>query len=141
MPARPLSVIYPWTVAAGGLGPAAGGFPFFIDWLTKYPNWGPINYEVLLGILCVLGASSIPVAFAMYYVLARPPRMWVLGTILALDLIAFIPLMIDLDIMFAFGPLLRAVPVLVMPVLLVLSLLQQPSAPLQPAGNVSDQSA
>src|SRR4051812_42271524 len=47
----PLAVLYPWTLAPSHLGGIGyGGFTFFRFWLTKYPNWGPINHEVLLGI-------------------------------------------------------------------------------------------
>jgi hypothetical protein len=155
-----LSVLYPWTVAPGKGFPAVGGFSYFIGWLTKYPNWGPINYEVLLGILCMLGASSIPVAFALYHVQARPPRAGVLGTILLLDLVAFIPLVIYLDfdhwrgavlaffddrlfpryIFFplACGCLLRAAPVAVMLALAVRSLRAPSPAAAAPADESAD---
>lgn len=73
----PLALIYPWAAIPGHMGVAFGRPRFFLHWLTKYPNLGPINYEVLLGILRILAASFVPAAFAIYR-LAAGARRWVL---------------------------------------------------------------
>lgn len=49
----PLSVVLPWASVPANIGLGLANFAFFVEWLTKYPNFGPINYEVLLGILCM----------------------------------------------------------------------------------------
>ncbi|MDC7126665.1 MAG: hypothetical protein PQJ46_13930 [Spirochaetales bacterium] len=51
----PVFTAFHWVFAPSHFGIGSGGLLFFIEWLTKYPNaWG-INYQVLFGIICVLG--------------------------------------------------------------------------------------
>ena len=88
----PTSVLGPWHA---GLG--LGGFEFFLVWLTKYPDQGPVNLEVLLGILCVLGAGAMPVVFGLYGGLSSRPKGWVLGLIFLCGLIPYIPVVVVLD--------------------------------------------
>ena len=62
----PLVVVPAWTTTAGPLpGVGLANFGFFVGWLTRYPNLGPINYEVLLGIVCVLGTAILPALFGL----------------------------------------------------------------------------
>ncbi len=58
----PLGLLAAWTVAPGLF--SYGGAKYFIDWLTKHPNFGPLNGEVLLGTICIIGASLSPVIFS-----------------------------------------------------------------------------
>lgn len=92
----PLAVIPPWALTSGKIWIGYGGFGYFLSWLTKYPNLGPVNYEVLLGILCMLGACFLPWLFAILAVgnWLTVRRAWVL---LALQLIAFVPWLIEID--------------------------------------------
>jgi len=94
----PLSIVYPWTVAPTHLGVGYGGFTFFLRWLTKYPNLGPVNYEVLLGMLCVLGSSSMPVLFAAYTLYRKAPTIAVSAFILLASLVPFVPAFVRLDL-------------------------------------------
>ncbi len=89
----PLAILGAWTVAPG---PGYGGFGYFLHWLTKYPNFGPINIEVLIGILCVLLSSLLPAAFASYAITQRPRRLLVLALV-ALELACLVAVIINLD--------------------------------------------
>lgn len=93
--ASPLSVILPWVVAPTRIGLGFANFGFFVEWLTRYPNLGPINYEVLFGILCVLGTASLPAFYAM-------ARLWgresLVPTVLfVLHLVVYVPVVVRLD--------------------------------------------
>ncbi|MEM9067858.1 MAG: hypothetical protein AAGE52_05105 [Myxococcota bacterium] len=68
----PLAVISPWAVMPSRFGIGFANLASFIPWLTRYPNLGPINYEVLLGIFAVLGASAMPAFFALYRLFGTP---------------------------------------------------------------------
>lgn len=91
----PLAVLHAWTVGLKAPG-TFGGFCFFLHWLTKYPNLGPVNWEVLLGILCVLGSSFIPALFALYAV-SRAPRRLVVLILVAGGLLCYGAVLVYLD--------------------------------------------
>ena len=93
----PLAVIPPWTITSGKIGIGLGNFGYFVDWLTKYPNLGPVNYKILLGIGCVLGASTVPATFALYASRLREPRQRVCGAFLLAQLLVYVPVLIHLD--------------------------------------------
>ena len=92
----PLAVLNAWTLAPGP-GVCYGGYGYFIHWLTKYPNFGPINIEVLLGIICVLVSSLVPAVFAAY-VLSEHHRRIVILALLLLDVTCLVAVIIKLDI-------------------------------------------
>jgi hypothetical protein len=92
----PLAILNAWTLAPGP-GVGYGGYRYFIHWLTQYPNFGPINIEVLLGIICVLVSSLVPAVFAAY-VLSEHPRRMVVLALLLLDVTCLIAVIIKLDI-------------------------------------------
>lgn len=114
----PLSLLFPWAAAPGHLGLAVGGPSFFRTWLTKYPSLGPVNGEVLAGILCLLGAAFLPCLFAHLW-LRCAQRRWLLA-VAALGLLCWVPVAVRLDVALTFtgflaaesgawaGPLLRA---------------------------------
>ena len=130
----PLSVLHVWALVPGNLGVAMAGFEYFVTWCTKYPNFGPVNREVVLGTLCVLGAGAVPVGFGLYAVLSQKRRLAAFATWFALDLVAFVPVFIELDIplwtlsvaglptilgtatvpTLLYGPLLRTLPLISM---------------------------
>jgi len=94
--AAPAALLYPWGATPG---PPLGGFgelPYFLSWLFRYPNLGPFNYEVLAGIAAMLAAGFLP---ALVAVLAqmRAPRP-ALRTVAVLALIAYLPVLIRLDL-------------------------------------------
>ena len=94
----PLSVLDVWSIVPGPLGMGMVGFEFFLNWLTKYPNLGPVNYEILLGILCVLGTGAMPVAFALYALLSKKKRggvlaLWAIGSV-----VPYLPVLVRLDV-------------------------------------------
>ena len=92
----PLAILNAWTLAPG-FPYAYGGYRFFVHWLTKYPNFGPINIDVLLGIVCVLLSSFIPALFASYAVTPRPRRLALLA-LLAIELPCLVAVIIHLDL-------------------------------------------
>lgn len=91
----PLAILNAWTLAPG-FPYAYGGYGFFIHWLTKYPNFGPINFEVFLGIACVLLSSFLPALFASYAITQYPRRLPVLALV-ALELPCLVAVIINLD--------------------------------------------
>lgn len=134
----PLAALYGWAVVPPRIpGIGVAGPDYFVHWLTRYPNLGPVNGEVLAGILCILGASAIPVAYGFYRLYVGRPRRLVLGLLLGFQLLAFVPVLMFLDqqllllawygmpqmdrpIYLAWGPLLRCAALGVMIVGLIL---------------------
>jgi hypothetical protein len=92
----PLAVLDAWVPAPGFPG-ALGGYRYFLHWLTKYPNFGPINIEVLLGLVCVLMASFIPAVFAIFASAGRL-RPSIALAIIAGELLFLVPVILSLDI-------------------------------------------
>lgn len=129
----PLSVAFPWTVTPSHFGVEFGGFGFFVEWLTKYPTLGPINVEVLLGLLGILGCAFLPWLSAALVLSHRSSRI-TRAVLLGLVLIPYLPVLIRLDVVLftmgvlfkgpafvpdppiwvAFGPLLRLTGILSM---------------------------
>jgi hypothetical protein len=127
----PLALLFPWAAVPGNLGQAFGGPRFFLHWLTKYPTFGPINHEVLLGIHCILATAFLPAALGIYR-LTGNPRRWVVMTLAVMAVTAYVPVLVRLDVdlwrvgifgawtmlgraevyQAAAGPLLRAIAVL-----------------------------
>jgi hypothetical protein len=104
----PLAVCFPWTVAPDHLGLGFGEFGFFLHWLTKYPSQGPINVEVLLGILCVLGCAFLPWLTAALALSHRGSRI-TRAVLLGLALIPYVPVLIRLDLLlFAAGIVMKS---------------------------------
>jgi hypothetical protein len=94
----PLAVTSAWTAQPDHLGGASfEGFAFFLRWLTRYPNLGPVNRDVLLGILCVLGASSVPTGFGAHVLRVPTMSRRVIAAWLAVDLVAYLPVLVKLD--------------------------------------------
>lgn len=94
----PFAVLYSWVFTPGGLTGGYGGYEFFIGWLTKYPNLGSINYEVLLGMICIIGSSFVPVIFAYFNLKFVQSKKALLIGLLITNLVLFIPVFIELDI-------------------------------------------
>jgi hypothetical protein len=92
----PLALLYPWTVAPSHLGGIGwGGAGFFLHWLTKYPDFGPVNIEVLVGIAAILCLGFLPVIFG---VLALGKyRLMLLSSLACVIWIAYLPIIIRLD--------------------------------------------
>lgn len=94
----PLAVLSPWVVAPSHFGVALGGLPFFVSWLDRYPTMLGVNHEVLLGIGALLGACAMPAALAFYVGTRRTPRPPVVVTLVALHLVAYLPVLLRLDL-------------------------------------------
>jgi hypothetical protein len=94
----PLAVIVPWAAVPTHLGPGLGGFSTFLAWLTRYPTMGPVNHEVLLGLFAVLGSCAMPAFLAVYASQARQPRFPVVATLALLHLLAYVPVLLRLDV-------------------------------------------
>ena len=93
----PLAVLSPWVLAPSHLGVALGGFPFFLSWLDRYPTVLGVNHEVLLGIGAVLGCAAMPALFAVASVRARHLRARTVLIFLAMTLVAYVPVLVNLD--------------------------------------------
>ena len=50
----PFALWYPWAITGGATTPGYGGFLYFMQWLSKNPNFGPVNIQVLIGIICMI---------------------------------------------------------------------------------------
>lgn len=100
----PLALFLPWYAepAMNG-GFAFGGWAFFFRWLVKYPNLGPINWEVGLGIVCVIGSALVALAFAAYATFAREPRRRVQLALFVALLVLYAPVFARLDLMLWFA--------------------------------------
>jgi hypothetical protein len=128
----PLALLFPWAAVVGHLGTELGGPEFFHQWLTKHPDLGPVNCEVLLGILCLLGASLAPTVLAIYRLMGGHRRVVVL-LLSAATVLAYLPVLIRLDLLLwviglldapsqleaACGPLVRSLAALATVVLAV----------------------
>lgn len=94
--AAPAALLYPWVATHG---PPAGGFaelPYFLSWLFRYPNLGPFNYQVLAGIAAMLAAGFLPALVAVLAQVRAPRR--ALRTVAVLAMIAYLPVLIRLDL-------------------------------------------
>lgn len=127
----PLAVSGLWTLAPAAMGIGIGGYEYFLHWITKYPNFGPVNLAVLLGFLCVLGLFFLPFLFSLYAVTARKPRLLHLFIFFVADLVLYVAVFIRLDsaswsaiflqidnpnVLFLIsGPFFRLLPILFMP--------------------------
>ena len=102
----PLGVLAPWVVAPSHVGIGVGNFGFFLHWMTRYPNLGPINGEVLLGMGAVLGASTMPSLLAAHAWFAHPSRARTTAVLVLLHLVAYVPVLLRLDVgLFAYARL------------------------------------
>lgn len=150
----PLALLFPWYAGPDNMGIGIGGQGFFRDWLTKHPNLGPSNYEVLCGVLCLLGAAYLPCLFAILW-LRRKRRGWLL-TVSGLGLLCWAPVVYRLDLMLVAsslspltpgalwaGPLLRATAAVLMTGLAlgVLRRRTRPSAACRMAGPATEKNA
>jgi hypothetical protein len=96
----PFSVLYPWVISPGHLGIGFGGFNFFIEWLTKYPNLFKVNIEVLMGMVCFITASLVPGIFSYTYI-GNKNRM-ILVLIAIIEVVFYAPVLVKLDFPFLF---------------------------------------
>ncbi|MEJ7729260.1 MAG: hypothetical protein WKG00_08595 [Polyangiaceae bacterium] len=93
----PFALLFPWAAVPTRLGVGLAGPRFFVHWLTKYPSVGPVNAEVLLGILCLAAAAVLPAAAASYR-LAGGRRAAVAIALAAAAVIAYLPVLVRLDV-------------------------------------------
>jgi len=85
-----------------------GNISSFMSWLIRYPNFGPINYEVLAGMLCILGSAFLPWTFAAVSGLREHRR-----AVIALQLCMYLAVVWHLDlahfaVAWAWAPLIDA---------------------------------
>lgn len=100
----PLAALTPWTLAPTHIGLGLGSLPFFVAWLTRHPTIAGVNHEVLLGIGAVLGTCAIPSWTALYVARTDAPRARVVVVLAALQLVAYAPVLLRLDVeLLAFG--------------------------------------
>lgn len=94
----PLSLRAAWVAVADHLGLALGGYEFFVGWLTKYPNFGPYNRDVLLGMICVVGLALLPPVFGVLALCIYSTPLWVLRTLAVSQAILYVPVLVRLDL-------------------------------------------
>jgi len=70
------SLFAPWAIVPSKL-PGLGftDWKYFLTWLYKYPNFYGINFEVLLGICCLVGVAITPTAWATLNILNKSSRL------------------------------------------------------------------
>jgi hypothetical protein len=143
----PFALWYPWVITNGSNDPGYGGFLYFVQWLSKHPNVGPVNIQVLIGMLCMLAISVLPSVYA-FHALSDRPRMGRLLVLYSIGLMAFVPVLIRLDLMLwitgfsgspsqtgdglesmalTYGPLLHTAPLAIMSWHVVTSLIKKPA--------------
>jgi hypothetical protein len=137
----PFAVIYPWVITSGPPMGGYGGVVFFTHWLTKYPNFGPVNIEVLIGMVCVIGVALLPALFANTATNQRPNPL-VLLMLFVVNLIMFVPVFIRLDLNLwitgllgqtgniegLYGPALHTAPFMVMTWYAIKLLIRKPAS-------------
>ncbi len=145
----PFALWYPWVITSGSMKPGYGGFLYFIEWLTKNPNIGAVNIQVLIGIVCMIIISVLPPVYA-FHALSDKPRMSRLLVLFSICLLAFMPVFIRLDLMLwisglrgsssatvdnggvhglelTYGPLLHTAPLAIMAWHVVSTLIKKPA--------------
>jgi hypothetical protein len=99
----PFSLIYPWVITPGNMGLSCGGYTFFLEWLTKYPNFGKINIEVFIGIASVLISSLLPAILSYLHNFKMHYRRIIIAMVI-IEIAAYVPVLIKLDwLMFLSG--------------------------------------
>jgi hypothetical protein len=93
----PFALLFPWAVVPGKLGVGLAGPRFFLHWVTKYPTLGPVNAEVLMGMLCLVAVAVLPAAAASYW-LAGGRRTAVTLVLAACTVVAYVPVLVRLDV-------------------------------------------
>ncbi|WP_455212060.1 hypothetical protein [Kaarinaea lacus] len=144
----PFALWYPWVITGGSTDPGYGGILHFMEWLTKNPNVGPVNIQVLIGVICMITITALPPVYA-FHALSEKPVMGRLLVLYSICLIAFTPVFIRLDLMLwitgfsdapqqtgdneglygldlVYGPLLHTVPVAVMSWHVIATLIKKP---------------
>ncbi|MDH5327557.1 MAG: hypothetical protein OEZ68_01455 [Gammaproteobacteria bacterium] len=114
----PLALLYSWVMAGQPL--TAQGYLFFMDWLSRDPNVGPLNFQVLFAISCMLGGAFLPSLFALRALSSIDIRGLLI--LFFINIVVFIPVFVKMDLLLwyaafsshpntslslAYGPLLR----------------------------------
>jgi hypothetical protein len=144
----PFALWYPWVITnASETG--YGGFLYLVEWLTKNPNFGAVNLQVLIGIICMITITVLPPVYA-FHALSDKPRMSRLLLLFSIGLLAFMPVFIRLDLMLwisgfgggppqlndngdvhgvdlTYGPLLHTAPLAIMGWHVVSTLIKKPA--------------
>lgn len=116
----PLAVIYPWIIV--GQPPATEGYLFFMQWLGKEPNFGPVNFQVFFAILCLLAGAMLPSLFTMRMLVAINIKPLLI--IFFLNVVVFIPVFFKMDLLLWYHAISLVDPSLVYgPVLRTMSLI------------------
>lgn len=144
----PFALWYPWVITGGSTDPGYGGVLHFMTWLTKNPNFGSVNLQVLIGIVCMIAITVLPPVYA-FHALSDKPHMGRLLVIYSICLIAFMPVLVRLDLMlwvtgfsdstpqsgeseslygldYVYGPLLHTAPIAIMSWHVVSTLIKKP---------------
>jgi hypothetical protein len=93
----PFTLLFPWAAVPSKFGVGLAGPRYFLHWLTKYPTVGPVNAEVLLGMLCLVAVAVLPAAAASYW-LAGGRRAAVTVALAACTVVAYVPVLVRLDV-------------------------------------------
>jgi hypothetical protein len=143
----PFALWYPWVVTHGSGHADYGGVLYFMQWLTKHPNVGPVNIQILIGMVCMIAITVLPAVYA-FHALSDKPRMGTLLVLYSVCLLAFVPVFIRLDLMLwvsgfsgnlpqtgddinglelTYGPLMHTAPLAIMSWHVVSSLIKKPA--------------
>ena len=93
------TLFFTWAMVPGNLGLSFASAPYFFQWLTKYPNFGPIHLMVGLGILCKFFSSILPAIFAIYWISTSHKKKRWSYILFFTNLIFYVPVFVELDLM------------------------------------------
>lgn len=151
----PMAVTGLWALTPGTLsGIGFGGFEYFVHWLTKYPDFGPVNIKILAGMLCILGTFFIPAFFSVYSAAVKKPRLLHLFFFMVAYLVVYTAVFFRLDLLswtailgqignpnvlfLVSAPLFRLLPLVFMPAFAFLSYFIKNREPDEPSnGNTN----
>lgn len=98
----PTALCSAWTLSPSHFGGIAwGGVYYFMEEVTRYPNFGSFNTMILLGMLTMLCASLLPAMIAWGYLSVWPKLTICAFTLLAVTVYLIVAVKLDLNLWLA----------------------------------------
>jgi len=93
----PLALFSAWTLAVSHIsGMAWGGIGYFLNAATRYPDLGPVNSSVVLGLMAIFCVAFFPVVISWAY-LANWSKLYVY-VLATFVLLAYGAILVELDV-------------------------------------------
>ncbi len=91
-----------WTLVPSHLGGVAwGGLYYFLETINQYPDIGPINSTILIGIIAMLCTCYVPVIIAWGYLSYWPKRVMIALILLFFMSYLFVAIYLDFNLWLA----------------------------------------